>query len=53
MDLAVYLLSEAHVACVSGDAFGDDECIRMSYAASDEQLVEAFARIRKALANLA
>ncbi|MCQ2198166.1 MAG: pyridoxal phosphate-dependent aminotransferase [Paludibacteraceae bacterium] len=51
-DLAMYLLMEGHVACVSGDAFGDPDCIRMSYATSDEKLVEAFARIKKAVENL-
>jgi len=51
-DLAMYLLEEGHVACVGGDAFGAPNCIRMSYATSDEKLVEAFTRIKKALANL-
>ena len=51
-DLAMYLLEEGHVACVGGDAFGAPNCIRMSYATSDEKLIEAFARIKKALANL-
>jgi aspartate aminotransferase len=51
-DLAMYLLEEGHVTCVGGDAFGAPDCIRMSYAVSDEKLVEAFARIKKALANL-
>lgn len=51
-DLAMYLLEEGHVACVGGDAFGAPNCIRMSYATADEKLVEAFARIKKALENL-
>ena len=51
-ELAMYLLEEGHVACVGGDAFGAQNCIRMSYATADEKLVEAFARIKKALANL-
>jgi aspartate aminotransferase len=51
-DLAMYLLEEGHVACVGGNAFGAPNCIRMSYATSDEQLVEAFTRIKKALENL-
>ena len=51
-DLAMYLLEEGHVAMVGGDAFGSPECIRMSYATSDENIVEAIARIRKALAKL-
>lgn len=51
-DLALYLLEEAHVACVGGDSFGSPECIRMSYATSDEKLVEAFDRMKNALAAL-
>ena len=51
-DLAMYLLEEGHVAMVGGDAFGSPECIRMSYATSDENIVEAIARIKKALAKL-
>ena len=52
-DLAMYLLEEAHVATVSGSAFCLPGYIRLSYAASDEQLREAFARIETALARLA
>jgi aspartate aminotransferase len=52
-DLTLFLLEHAHVASVAGDAFGSPECIRFSYAASDEKLKEAFHRIRKALALLA
>ena len=51
-DLAMYLLEEGHVACVGGGAFGSPECIRMSYATSDENLVKAFTRIKEALAVL-
>ena len=51
-DLAMYLLEEGHVAMVGGDAFGSPECIRMSYATSDENIVEAISRIKKALAKL-
>lgn len=51
-DLAMYLLEEGHVAMVGGDAFGSPECIRMSYATSDENIVEAICRIKKALAKL-
>ncbi|MHB9055638.1 MAG: pyridoxal phosphate-dependent aminotransferase [Paludibacteraceae bacterium] len=51
-DLALYLLAEAHVACVGGTDFGAPKCIRMSYATSDEKLVDAFARIKNALAKL-
>lgn len=48
-DLAMYLLEVGHVACVGGSAFGAPNCIRMSYATSDENLVEAFTRIKNAL----
>ena len=51
-DLALYLLSDAHVAAVSGDAFGAPQCMRFSTAAADEKLVEAFQRIKKSLAKL-
>jgi len=51
-DLCLYLLEVGHVASVPGVAFGDDRCIRFSYAASEEQLRKAFDRIRKALAEL-
>ncbi len=51
-DLTMYLLEEAHVACVDGDSFGAPKCIRMSYATADEKLVEAFNRIKKALDEL-
>lgn len=51
-DLAMYLLEEGHVACVGGTAFGAPECIRMSYATSDENIVEAMNRIKNALAAL-
>lgn len=51
-DLALYLLAEAHVACVGGTDFGAPTCIRMSYATSDEKLVEAFTRIKEALCKL-
>ncbi len=51
-DLCMYLINTAHVALVPGDAFGAPECIRISYATSNQLLVEAVARIREALANL-
>ena len=51
-DLAMYLLEVGHVACVGGGAFGSPECIRMSYATSDENIIEAMNRIKKALADL-
>ena len=48
-DFSMYLLSEANVATVTGDAFGNPNCIRISYATSDEILIEAFKRIQFAL----
>jgi len=51
-DLCMYLINKAQVALVPGDAFGDPECIRFSYATSNDLLVEAVARIKKALAEL-
>ena len=51
-DLAMYLLEEGHVATVGGDAFGDPECFRMSYATSDENIVEAMRRIKEVLGKL-
>ncbi|MFR9651678.1 MAG: pyridoxal phosphate-dependent aminotransferase [Rikenellaceae bacterium] len=51
-DLAMYLLEVGHVAAVAGDAFGSPECIRFSYATSDENLVEAMSRIKNVLAEL-
>ncbi|MCF0176365.1 MAG: pyridoxal phosphate-dependent aminotransferase [Bacteroidales bacterium] len=51
-DLAMYLLEEALVASVSGAAFGAPCCIRFSYATSDEKLVEAMGRVRRAVEKL-
>lgn len=51
-DLALFLLSDAHVAAVAGDAFGAPNCMRFSTAASDEKLAEAFRRIKVTLAKL-
>ena len=48
----MYLLDEAGVAIVSGDAFGDNNCFRFSYAAADERLVEAIRRMKLALEKL-
>lgn len=48
-DLAMYLLEEANVATVTGDAFGNPDCLRLSYAASEEEIKEAIKRIKKAL----
>ncbi len=51
-DLAMFILDEAHVAVVGGDAFGAPGCIRLSYATSDENIKKAVARIKDALAKL-
>ncbi|MBQ8278082.1 MAG: pyridoxal phosphate-dependent aminotransferase [Bacteroidaceae bacterium] len=52
MDFAMYLLEVGHVATVGGAAFGSPECFRMSYATSDENIVEALRRIKECLARL-
>ncbi|RZJ72600.1 MAG: pyridoxal phosphate-dependent aminotransferase [Flavobacterium sp.] len=49
-DLSMYLLAEANVATVTGDAFGNPDCIRFSYATSEDLLTEALKRIKEALA---
>ncbi|MBE0674563.1 MAG: pyridoxal phosphate-dependent aminotransferase [Bacteroidales bacterium] len=51
-DLALYLLDKANVATVGGSAFGAPDCLRLSYAASDDQIREAVKRIKAALAAL-
>ncbi len=51
-DLAIYLLEKAHVATVGGDSFGSPECLRLSYATSEDILVDAITRIKNALAEL-
>lgn len=51
-DLCMYLLEEAHVGLVPGDAFGSPNCIRISYAASEETLKEALKRIKSAIEKL-
>lgn len=51
-ELVTYLLQEAHVALVSGSAFGEDNCIRFSYATSEELITEAMRRVKEALAKL-
>jgi len=50
--LCMYLLSDANVSMVTGEAFGDGNCVRLSYATSDELLVEAIKRIKASLAKL-
>lgn len=51
-DLCLYLLEKAHVALVPGSAFGDPSCLRISYATSEDQLIEAMQRIHRALDEL-
>ena len=51
-DLCMYLLSEAQIALVSGEGFGSPNCIRISYAASEDTLIEAMKRMKEALAKL-
>jgi len=51
-DLCLYLLEEAHVSLVPGGAFGDENCIRLSYAASEQELRTALASMKEALARL-
>jgi aspartate aminotransferase len=51
-DLCLFLLENAHVALVPGKAFGNQNCVRISYATSTENLLEAIERIRKSLAEL-
>lgn len=51
-DMCMYLLKDAKVALVTGEAFGDNNCIRFSYATSESLLVEAISRIKVSLAKL-
>jgi aspartate aminotransferase len=51
-DLCLYLLEKAHVSLVPGGAFGDEACVRLSYAASEKDLVEALKRMKEALLAL-
>ena len=51
-DVVTFILQEAHVALVSGSAFGEDNCIRISYATSEELITEAMRRTKEALAKL-
>ena len=51
-DLCMYFLNHTHVSLVTGDAFGADTCVRISYAASEEDLIEAIARIHYAVEQL-
>jgi len=51
-DLTLYILGDAHVAVVGGEAFGAPDCIRISYSVSDEELIEACRRMKESLAKL-
>ena len=51
-DLCLYLLEDARVSLVTGEAFGDPDCIRLSYAASEDELKTAISRIKESLAKL-
>ena len=48
-DISLFLLEEAHVATVTGEAFGNPDCIRISYAASEDNIKEAIKRIKEVL----
>ncbi|MBK9462502.1 MAG: pyridoxal phosphate-dependent aminotransferase [Sphingobacteriales bacterium] len=51
-DLSMYILDKAYISTVAGSQFGDDQCIRMSYATSEDKLIEAGKRLKEALAQL-
>ena len=51
-DLSMYLLNKGHVSTVAGNAFGDDDCIRISFANSMENIEKGFLRIKEALVKL-
>lgn len=51
-DLTMFILEEGNVALVSGDAFGDDNCVRFSYATSEDKLITSVQRMKEALAKL-
>jgi aspartate aminotransferase len=51
-DLCMHILDKGHVTLVPGDAFGEEKCIRLSYAASEEDLIEALKRIKEVLSQL-
>ena len=51
-DLCLYLLDNANVSLVPGGAFGDPNCVRLSYAASEKELIEALRRIKETLSGL-
>ena len=51
-ELCMYLLNEANVSIVTGSAFGDDNCVRISYATSEEKITEALSRVKNSLSQL-
>ncbi len=51
-DLCIYLLEDAHISLVTGEAFGDPDCLRLSYAASEDDLRTAIAKMKESLAKL-
>lgn len=51
-DLCLYILNKVHVALVPGEAFGNPNCLRISYAAANDVLVDAMERVKKAVSNL-
>lgn len=51
-DLCLYILEKGHVSLVPGGAFGEEKCVRLSYAASEKELIEAMSRLKKALGEL-
>lgn len=51
-DFCMYMLAEGHVSLVPGGAFGDERCVRLSYAASEKDLIEAMRRMKEALSKL-
>ena len=51
-DFAMFMLEKAHVSMVSGGAFGDEKCVRLSYAASEKDLREAMKRMKETLAKV-
>lgn len=51
-DFCMYLLNTAHVSSVMGDAFGEPDCVRFSYANSQENIKKAWARVKDALLKL-
>jgi aspartate aminotransferase len=50
-DFCLYMLETGHVSLVPGGAFGEENCVRLSYAASEKELIEAMTRMKKALEN--